>query len=166
MAEKEIKYDVDGEEAITSALRELINEYPALSEDDEIQFATLGADNGKAMFPVSGAVISTERESVTGHVTQTCVYPFYVVYRASGLSENRKAAVKEWLDNLGKWLERQEVTINKEPQKLARYPTLSGDREFTSIDRQTPAYLDGTNENKSEDWAIYISAHYRNEYDL
>lgn len=162
--EKQVKYDIDGYEAVTSALRELLNQYPNLSEGDEISFSTLGEDSGKAMFPTSGAVIETERKSVTGKVTEVCLYPFYVIYRASGLNENRKARVKEWLDNLGKWLEQKKVLIDGEEYKLSEYPPLTDGRKFLSIERQTPSYLDTVNENQSENWAIYISARYQYEY--
>ena len=37
MAEqKQVKYDIDGYEAVTSALRELLNQFPGFSEGDEI----------------------------------------------------------------------------------------------------------------------------------
>lgn len=163
--QKQVRYDIDGYDIVTTALRELINQYPGLSDGDEITFSVLGEDSGKAMFPVSGAIIETEKESITGYVTQVCLYPFYVIYRAAGLSENRKAAVKEWLDNLGKWLEKQTITVNNNQYKLSEYPVLTGDRKFLTIDRQTPGYLDSTNDNKSENWAIYISARYRNEFE-
>lgn len=162
--QKTVKYDIDGYEAVTAALRELLNQYPALSEGDEISFSTLGEDSGKAMFPVSGAVIETERRSVTGKVTEVCLYPFYVIYRAAGLTENNKARVKEWLDSLGKWLEQKKVLINGAEYLLEDYPLLTNGREFLSISRQTPAYLDTVNENQSENWAIYISARYQYEY--
>lgn len=165
MAEnKTVKYDIDGYEAVTSALRELLNQYPALSANDEITFSTLGEDSGKAMFPISGSVIETERRSVTGKVTEVCLYPFYVIYRASGLNENRKAKVKEWLDSLGKWLEQKKVLIDGKEYQLEEYPPLTDGRKFLSISRQTPAYLDTVNENQSENWAIYISARYQYEY--
>lgn len=121
---------------------------PAFSDGDEITFSTLNENDGKAMFPVSGAIIETEKESITGHVNQVCLYPFYVIYRQALLTENRKADIKEWLDTLGKWLEMQPVTINGENCTLSEYPPLTGNREFLSIDRQTPAYLDSTNDNK------------------
>jgi hypothetical protein len=116
------------------------------------------------MFPVSGAVIETEKRFVTGKVTEVCLYPFYVIYRAAGLTENNKARVKEWLDSLGKWLEQKKVLINGAEYLLEDYPLLTNGREFLSISRQTPAYLDTVNENQSENWAIYISARYQYEY--
>lgn len=165
MAEqKQIKYDVDGYEAVTSALMELLNQYPVLSENDKIAFSTLGEDSGKAMFPVSGAVVETEKTSITGKVAKVCLYPFYIIYRASGLNEKRKEKVKEWLDTLGKWLEQQKITINGEEYLLSKLPPLTNDRKFLSIERQTPAYLDNANEDKTEDWAVYISARYQYEY--
>lgn len=162
--EKQVRYDLDGYEVITSALRELLNQFPGLPEGDEIAFSTLGAESGKAMYPITGAIIETERKDILGGVTQVCLYPFFVIYRASGLSESRKAAVKEWLDNLGRWLERQTVNISGLDYTLESYPPLTGRRTFLSIQRQTPAYLDNTQDNNAEDWAIYISARYRNEF--
>lgn len=161
---KEIRYDVDGYDAITAALRELLNQFPGLEDSEEISFSTLGEDEGISMFPISGAVIQTENQDVTGHVKQTCLYPFYIIYRVAGLSENNKAVVKEWLDSLGKWLEKQPVNLKGEEYTLEEYPRLTGTRKFTSIFRQTPGYLDSINENKSENWAIYITAEYENEF--
>ena len=162
--EKIIKYDVDGYDAVTSALRELLNQYPGLMENDEITFSVLEEDSGKAMFPISGSVVETEKRSITGKVTQVCLYPFYIIYRASGLNENRKARVKEWLDTLGKWLEKQTVVINGEETRLTEYPPLTGGRVFLSIERQSPSYLDTINDNQSENWAVYITARYQYEY--
>lgn len=164
MVRKQIKYDVDGYDAVTTALRELLNQYPGLAKGDEIAFASLGEDSGKAMFPISGASVEVERHSVTGKHTEICLYPFYVIYRAAGLSENRKAAVKEWLDDLGKWLEQKPVTIGSNEYRLEDYPPLTEGREILTISRQSPAYLDTINEDRSENWAIYISARYQNEY--
>lgn len=162
---KEVQYDVDGYDAVTSAVRELINQYPGLSENDEIAFSMLDENSGKAMFPVSGGIIDNEKEDITGHVTQTCLYPFVVIYRVEGLSENRKEVVKEWLDSLGKWLEKQPVTINGTGHKLSEYPALTGERKFLKIFRTSPGYLDSINENKSENWAISLAAKYQNEFD-
>ncbi len=165
MADKEVRYDVDGYEAVTAALRELLNQYPGLQQTgDEITFSTLGEDSGKTMYPISGAIIETEKKFILGDVRQICLYPFHVLYRAAGLSENRKAAVKEWLDNLGRWLEGQQVIINGAEHRLTEYPPLTGNRRFLSITRQTPAYLSAINDNQSEDWVIYISARYQNEF--
>ncbi len=164
MAEKQVKYDIDGYDAVTSALMELLNQYPALSGSDEIAFSTLGEDSGKSMFPISGAVVETERTTITGKVTKVCLYPFYIIYRASGLSEKRKEKVKEWLDTLGKWLEHQTVSIDGTDYKLEEYPHLTGGRKFLSIERQSPSYLDTVNDNQSENWAVYITARYQYEY--
>ena len=160
--EEEKKYDLDGQEVITDTLMKLINRYPGLSSEDTIKFSILGEDNGKAIFPVSGAMVETEKNTITGKVIQECLYPFYVIYRAAVLSEQRKASVKEWLDNLGKWLERQKIVVNNTEYRLDDYPSLTGERKFLSIKRNTPSYLDSTNENMSENWAIYISARYQN----
>lgn len=164
MAEKQVVYDVDGYDVITDALLTLLNQYPAL-DGDVIKFSTLGNDSGKAMFPISGAVVESEKENIIGHVTQVCLYPFYIIYRESGLSEQNRAKVKERLDNLGKWLEKKEISVKDEKHQLTGYPALTGERKFLGISRQTTSYLDNTTESMTEDWAIHISARYQYEYD-
>ena len=124
MAEKQITYDVDGYDVITDALLTLINQYPAL-DGDAIKFSTLGNDSGKAMFPISGAVVESEKENIIGHVTQVCLYPFYIIYRESGLTEENRAKAKEWLDNLGKWLEKREISINDKKYQLTEENVLT-----------------------------------------
>lgn len=162
--DKIVKYDLDGYNALTSALRELLNQFPGLKSGEEIAFSELQEDTGIAMFPTSGAIVETEKTTITGKVTEVCLYPFFVVYRASGLSENRKAKVKEWLDTLGRWLEQKEVVIDDVRYKLEDLPPLTEGRVFLSINRQSPAYMDNTSEDKTEDWVVSISARYQYEY--
>lgn len=166
MADKEVRYDIDGQEVVSTALMDLINKYPGLTQGEYIQYATLGDSKGKAVFPTSGSAIKKEIKDVTGHVEQTCDYPFIVIYRASGLSESRKEKVKEWLDNLGRWLEKQPIIVNGKEYQLEEYPTLTRGRKFKRIQRVSPSYLDSINEDKAENWAINITATYTNEYDL
>lgn len=163
MQEKEVRYDLDGDDILTDALTELLNRFPRLTDGDKIEFSTLDAEYGKAIYPISGAIIETESTDITGEVTQVCRYPFFVVSRISGASEQHKVNVKEWLDDLGRWLERQPIIVDGVQTQLDRYPSLSGRRRFLSIERQTPAYLDNT-EDKTEDWAVYITARYSNEF--
>lgn len=154
------KYDIDGFNELTTAISTMLNEYPGLAKTETILFSVLGEERGKAWFPVSGAVIEREEKDVLGNVHSTCLYPFIAVYRASGLSERRKLAVKEWLDDLGRWLEGQTVTIGGVEHTLAEYPKLTGNREITEITRTSPAYLDGTEENGAENWCISAQVKY------
>lgn len=158
------RYDADGFDSVTAALRELVNSFPGLAASDEISFSALSQDGGKTFVPISGAAVETEKRTITGMVIQTCLYPFYIYYRAKGLSENRKANAKEWLDNLGRWLERQTVTIDGTAYRLTAYPELSNGRKFLSIERQTPAYMENADNDQTEDWAIYITARYENKF--
>ena len=92
--EKEIRYDLNGIPVITDALISLLNKYPGLTDMDEITFADLDEDGGITIVPISGAVIETEKTDITDHVTQVCLYPFYVIYREKDLSERRKIKTK------------------------------------------------------------------------
>lgn len=159
-----VTYDVEGYDVLTTALRELLNGFPGLDSGDEIAFAVLNEDSGKAMFPISGAVIVLEKRDILGNVYQECQYPFTVCYRAAGLSESRKAAVKEWLDTLGRWLEGQPVTIGGTTYTLSAYPALTGSRKLKKIERKTPGHLDSIEQNNSENWVIALAATYTNEF--
>ena len=88
-----IGYDVDGYDVITSAVMDLLNNYPGLEENDEIRFSVLDLSSGKAMFPSAGAVITMERISITDHVVQECQYPFSVVNRAAVTDEEISSAL-------------------------------------------------------------------------
>lgn len=162
---KEIKYDLDGYDIITTALMELLNQYPDLG-NDTIRFSTFATESGIAMFPSIGAVVETEKRSVTGKVYQNCNYPFTIVYKLAGLSEGNKIEVKDFLDKLGRWLEKQPVNIGTEQLRLADYPLLTENREIKSISRTTPSYLDTVEENKIENWVIPMILRYTNEYRL
>lgn len=161
---KQVRYDLDGADVITTAIMGLLNQYPKLKPGDEITFSNLDETSGKAMLPISGAVIESEKKSVTGKVIQICKYPFYVVWRGKGFSEERKAEVKEWLDDLGRWLEKQEIAVDGQKYHLSEYPPLTGQRKFLSISRQEPGYLGSETEDHTEDWVIHISARYQNEF--
>lgn len=163
--DKETRYDIEGFDVITNALRQLLNKFPGLRNGKEVSFSYLEDKSGISIYPSSGAIIEREHEGITGHVTQTCLYPFHVIYRVYNLNENRKAAIKEWLDNLGRWLERQEIVIDGVRHRMEQYPELTGNRKILTIERKTPGYLDGTNDNGSEDWGVLITLRYRNEFD-
>ena len=165
MAEqKQIKYDLDGYEVVKDAILEIINQCPLVEINEPVSFGMLEETHGFAIIPVSSSVIESTRKSVTGKVTEICYYPFSLVYRDTGMNEKRKSDISELLDNIGKWLERKEITVDGERQKLQSYPALTGNRKFLGIKRQTPSYLANVYEDKTEDWEIRITARYQNEY--
>ncbi len=160
----DVRYDLDSYDHVTKALWDLVNQYPDIG-NKAISFADVDGDNGRAFIPTSGAVILNEVDDITGHVEQKCVYPFTIVYKAGGLSERLKINVKEWLDNLGRWLEQAPVNVNNNTYQLTTYPTLTGDREFIKIERTQPAFLSEVGEDNVETWLISLQAIYRNEFD-
>lgn len=162
---KQCPLDVDGFDYVTNALMDTINSYPGLEEGEVFSFSTLPEAEGMTVIASSGSFIMDERESITGHVWQTCVYPFMVVYRASGLTSKRKINTKEWMDTLAEWLTRKRVMINGYSVQMSEWPRLTGDRKITRIVRQSPCYLGGINEDKSENWVMDLNIQYRNEFD-
>lgn len=154
--EKEKRFDVDGAEALTEIIRQLINRFPGLEEGETITFSTLEGTGGLAMYPTGGAAIEEEKRSVTGKVRQVCLYPFEVGCQAAGMTEKRRAAVKEKLDDLGRWLERL---------PRSEYPAGSGSRKLLSFARTSPCCLyTDQNDHRQEFWIVGLTAKYENVY--
>lgn len=158
--------DIDGSEAVSKVLLELLNTFPGLSEKQRILFSTLSESSGIGFFPTTGAALQSDKEDVTGHVTQVCLYPFSVVYRAAPKSEAQRMRIKEYLDTLGKWLEQQPVLLNGREYRLEAYPALaSGNRIIKTITRTSPAYINAAYQDGIEDWIIAARLSYENEFD-
>lgn len=165
MAQKKI-VDVDGEEAVTPVLKELLNSFPGFSPEQKVTFATLGESSGIAMFPVSGAAVEQTEEDILGHVQQVCAYPFSVVYRTAPKTEVQRTKIKELLDALGRWLEQQTVSLDSNQYHLESYPDLSsGNRKIKNISRTSAAYLNAAYQDGVEDWMITARLTYDNEFD-
>lgn len=157
--------DIDGSEAVSAALLALLNAFPALSKPQNILFSTLSEASGIGFFPTTGAALQRDNEDVTGHVIQCCQYPFNVVYRAAPKTEVQRIRIKEFLDTLGKWLERQPVVIDGVERQLTTYPALqSGNRTIKTITRTSPAYLNTAYQDGVEDWLISANLVYENEF--
>ena len=163
MAEKQYAIDIDGTEIVSTALMALLNRFPGLN-GKKIAFSTLSDTAGIGFFPTSGAVILSEKESITGHVTQVCMYPFSIVYRAAPKTETQKLRIKELLDAIGKWLEQQPIVINGVTHQLEKYPDLGEGRVIKSISRKNPGHLNGTYQDGVEDWMIAVSLKYEVEF--
>ena len=157
--------DIDGSEAVSTALLALLNQFPGLKPSEKILFSTVPDDGGIGFYPTSGAVYLQNKEDITGRVRQVCQYPFSVIYRAGAKTENQRLRIKEFLDALGKWLERQPVTIGGSVRQLREYPALaSGNREIQSISRTNPAHLNAAYDDGMEDWVISATLNYKNEF--
>lgn len=166
MAIDNVRYDINGYDVLTKAMQSLLNQFPLLKENESIGFSVVDADEGFAFFPTNGAIVDKETRDVIGHVQQECAYPIIVFYKASGLSETGKINAKEWLETLGMWLERQTINVDGIEHKLSKYPPINGNCEITLIERTTPSYLTQISDDLVDSWAINITAHYKNEFDL
>lgn len=156
---------IEGSEAVSKVLLKLLNSFPGL-DDKKVSFSTLQDASGIGFFPTSGAALLSDKEDITGHVKQVCLYPFNVIYRAAPETETQKIRIKEFLDALGKWLEQQPVTIGKKTVQLSEYPELSsGNRKIKSISRTSPAHLSSAYNDGVEDWLISVTLRYENEFD-
>lgn len=161
---KPIGADVTGFEILTNAVLDLLSRFPGLN-GREILFEELGAESGIAFSANNGALIMTERRSITDHVTQTCQYPIFIVYRTASTKEFQKLQVQAFFDALGKWLCREPAVINGETVRLGSYPALTDDRKITRITRSNSYGLE-PNEDGVQDWLMPVTVEYTHEFDM
>lgn len=161
---KPIGTDATGYELLAKAIKALLNEFPGL-KGQKILFEELGEDAGIAFSADAGALIMAERISITDHVTQTCQFPFLVIYRTTATREFQKLNVSEFLDTLGKWICKEPVEIDGDFYRLLSYPSISDGRKITRITRNN-AYGTVPNENKSQDWILPVTVQYYYEFDM
>lgn len=161
---KPIGVDADGFEVLTNAMLDLLNRFPGL-DGREILFEELCKEDGLAFSADAGALVMSERRSVTDHVTQTCQYPFFVVLRMNSSREYQKLQAQTFLDILGKWLCREPVTLSGEEIRLKSYPKLTEGRSITRITRSNSYGLD-PGEDGVQDWMLPVSVQYTNEFDM
>ena len=161
---KPIGTDSTGYEYLKRAVRDLLNQYPGLN-GEKIYFEEIGEDSGIAFSADAGALVMSERRSITDHVTQSCQFPFLVVYRTGATREFQKFNVSAFLDTLGKWICKEPVEINDVVHRLAAYPKISDGRKITRITRNN-SYGATPNENQTQDWILPVSVQYTYEFDI
>ena len=161
---KPIGTDPTGYEYMKRAVRALLNQYPGL-HGEKISFEELGEDSGIAFSADAGALVMSERRSITDHITQQCQFPFLVVFRTTATREFEKLNVSAFLDSLGKWICREPVEIDGKNYQLGGYPVITDGRKITRITRNN-SYGTVPNENKSQDWILPVSVQYTYEFDM
>lgn len=161
---KPIGADVSGYEILTNAVLVLLSQFPGLN-GREILFEELDKESGIAFSADNGALVMTERRSITDHVTQTCQYPFFIIYRTASTKEFQKLQVQAFFDAIGKWLCNEPVEIDGESVRLSAYPELSDGRKITRITRSNSYGLE-PNEDGVQDWLMPVTVQYTNEFDM
>ena len=161
---KPIGADVEGFEILTNAVLELLSQFPGLN-GREILFEELGKESGIAFSANNGALVMSERRSITDHVRQNCQYPFFIVYRTASTQEFQKLQVQAFFDAIGKWLCREPAVVNGETVRLKSYPALSDDRKITRITRSNSYGLEPSSDGV-QDWLMPVTVEYTNEFDM
>ena len=161
---KVIAADPTGYEILTKAVKALLNQFPGL-DGKTVYFEELGEESGLAFSADAGALVISERRSITDRVTQSCQYPFILVYRTTATREFQKLNVSSFLDSVGKWICKEPVEVNGKKEKLVSYPSLSDGRRIMRVVRNN-VYATVPNENKSQDWVLPVTVQYTYEFDL
>ena len=161
---KPIGADVTGFEILTNAVLNLLSQFPGLN-GREILFEELGRESGIAFSADNGALVMTERRSITDHVRQNCQYPFFIVYRTASTQEYQKLQVQAFFDAIAKWLCKEPAVVNGETVRLEKYPALSEGRKITRITRSNSYGLE-PGEDGVQDWLLPVIVEYTNEFDM
>lgn len=161
---KPIGIDADGYQVLTNAMLALLNSFPGL-DGREILFEELGKEDGLAFSADAGALVMSERRSITDHVSQTCQYPLFVILRMNSTREYQKLQAQTFLDTLGKWLCKEPVEIDGTKHRLKSFPVLTDNRKITRISRSNSYGLD-PDESGVQDWMLPVSVQYTNEFDM
>lgn len=162
--DKPLGMDADGYEILTDAMRELLNQYPGLYPEETIRFEEINVDGGICFSANNGALVMSEKEDVCGTFHQTCLYPFFVVYRTSSDKERQKLAVQKFLDSLGKWVCREPVSVDGEETRLSKWPELSRGRKIDRITRDNSYGLEPAG-NGVQDWLLPITVRYKYDFE-
>ena len=80
--------DIDGSEAVTTALLELLNRFPGLKPGERILFSTVPEDGGIGFFPTSGAVYLLNKEDITGVMYEPWHFRYVGTEVAEYMTEN------------------------------------------------------------------------------
>lgn len=161
---KPIGVDASGFDLLTKAVRDLLNQFPGLN-GQKIYFEEIGEESGIAFSADAGALVMSERRSITDYIRQECQFPFLVIYRTSASREFQKMNVANFLDCLGKWLCKEPVEIGDEVFRLSAYPVLSSGRKIVRVTRNN-TYGTTPNDNGSQDWILPVSIQYTNEFEM
>lgn len=162
--EKPIGYDVSGHKILTNAMIELLAQFPGLN-GREILFEELGEGGGIAFSADNGALVIAEKRDIIDHVTQTCQFPIFLIYRTTSTTEYQSLQVQSFFDSIGKWLCKEPVEIGGETIRLISYPQLSAGRKITRITRSNSYGLE-PNEDGIQDWLMPVTVQYTNEFDM
>lgn len=149
----DVRIDKRDSVLLTQPLLNFLNQYPRFQAGERIVFGDASHRVGLAMYPISGALVISETEDITGGHESNRQYPFYLVYKGGTGSGARAISIKEFLDDIGAWCEAQDYTALN----------ING-IEVTEISRQTVAAMDSTEEDGTENWTISISLFYTKKW--
>lgn len=159
---KPIGVDASGFALLTEAVKDLLNQYPGMYE--EIKFEELEPESGVAFSADNGALIMTERVSITDHVTRTCQYPFYIVFRSKSDLERQKLKAQTFLNEIGKFICKETIVADGQEYRLKNYPALTEGRTITNVTRMNSYGLEPS-EDKVQDWLLPCTVEYKHEFD-
>lgn len=160
---KAIGIDHEGYEVLTKAVSELLNEYPGL-DDRIVTFEELESTSGIAFAADNGALVMSESRNILDHITQTCQFPFFIVYRSASTRAAQKIAIQTFLDSIGKWICKEPAEVDGVKVTLSEYPALAEGRKIKKVTRNN-SYGTEPDAKGVQDWLLPVTVEYTNEFE-
>lgn len=145
--------------SVLEAVYRLIKECPFIQEKT-VKFDLLDIEEDSiAVLSTPGACI--EAKDILGGFTGSL--PFILGHKGRQNTDNRKIKTVDLLNNIGKWLGKETVTIDDKEYVLTEYPLLSAGRKITRIEQQTVPYISDIDEKSNITYICTVKVTYCKE---
>lgn len=150
---------VSEQSSVLEAVYKLIKECPFI-EKENVKFDFLDIEeNSISVLSTPGAFIISK--DILGGFTGSL--PFILGHKGRQSSDNRKIKTVDLLNNIGKWLGKEKVTIDDREYVLKEYPLLSDNRKITRIEQQTVPYISDIDEKSNITYICTLKVTYCKE---
>lgn len=161
MADSKELLPASEQSSVLEVIYKLIKECPFIS-DKNVKFDFLDIEEDTiAVMSTPGACILSN--NILGGFTGSL--PFILGHKGRQSSDNRKIKTVDLLNNIGRWLGKEKVTIGDKEYVLTEYPVLSDNRKITRIEQQTVPYISDIDEKSNITYICTVKVTYCKEVD-
>lgn len=159
MAENKELLPVSEQSSVLETIYRLVKECPFIEEKSvKFDFLDIEEDSIAVMSTPGACIVSKD---ILGGFTGSL--PFILGYKGRQSSDNRKIKTVDLLNNIGKWLGKEKVTVDDKEYVLKEYPVLSDNRKITRIEQQTVPYISDIDEKSNITYVCTVKVTYLKE---
>lgn len=136
----------------------MLRKYPFLY-GMEVCFEAFPQNAGIGLFALQGGFYI--KKDILGNFKAK--QPFGISYRSIPKTDFQRITKTEWLTKMSDWLAGETIEDDEGNQYKLSYPLLEGNRKVEMIEPTSNPYLQGIDENGTEDYRVTFSMIYRKE---